>query len=40
MQKDSLLDLILHRSHSIFVRQQNLVGGAAEITQHVVSLVV
>lgn len=32
MQIDSLFDLILHRSHSIFVRQQNLVSGTAKIT--------
>lgn len=35
-----LLYLILHSRHSVFQWQQNLMSGAAEVTQDVVSLVV
>jgi len=37
---NSLLDLVLHGGHSVFVWQQDLVGGAAEVTKHIVPLVV
>lgn len=35
-----LLNLVLHSRHSVLLWQQNLVSGAAKVTQHVVSLVV
>lgn len=37
---DLLLNLVLHGGHSIFLWQQNLVSGTAEVTQHIISLVV
>lgn len=35
-----LLDLVLHRRHAVLRRQQNFVSGAAEVAQHVVTLIV